>query len=70
MIYLDTSVIAPLYWPEALSDAVEQLLLNETTSLHLPHLPKVRRNNSTDLRGNCSFANNLAIHQQNILRSI
>ncbi|MEH2366310.1 type II toxin-antitoxin system VapC family toxin [Nostoc sp.] len=30
MIYLDTSVIAPLYWREALSDAVEQLLLNET----------------------------------------
>ncbi|MCC5607383.1 type II toxin-antitoxin system VapC family toxin [Nostoc sp. CHAB 5834] len=30
MIYLDTSVIAPLYWTEALSDAVEQLLLNET----------------------------------------
>nr|ADO19054.1 PilT protein domain protein [Nostoc flagelliforme str. Sunitezuoqi] len=29
MIYLDTSVIAPLYWTEALSDAVEQLLLNE-----------------------------------------
>lgn len=29
MIYLDTSVIAPLYWREALSDAVEQLLLNE-----------------------------------------
>ena len=30
MIYLDTSVIAPLYWAEALSDTVEQLLLNET----------------------------------------
>ncbi|MBN3943725.1 MAG: type II toxin-antitoxin system VapC family toxin [Nostoc sp.] len=30
MIYLDTSIIAPLYWTEALSDAVEQLLLNET----------------------------------------
>ncbi|MEH1800796.1 MAG: type II toxin-antitoxin system VapC family toxin [Nostoc sp.] len=30
MIYLDTSVIAPLYWREALSDVVEQLLLNET----------------------------------------
>ncbi|MCC5664496.1 type II toxin-antitoxin system VapC family toxin [Nostoc sp. CHAB 5784] len=30
MIYLDTSVIAPLYWTETLSDAVEQLLLNET----------------------------------------
>ncbi|MDZ8084892.1 MAG: type II toxin-antitoxin system VapC family toxin [Nostoc sp. DedQUE12b] len=29
MIYLDTSVIAPLYWTEALSDAVEELLLNE-----------------------------------------
>ncbi|MHC5725861.1 MAG: type II toxin-antitoxin system VapC family toxin [Nostoc sp.] len=30
MIYLDTSIIAPLYWTEALSNAVEQLLLNET----------------------------------------
>lgn len=30
MIYLDTSIIAPLYWTEALSDAVEQLLLNQT----------------------------------------
>jgi uncharacterized protein len=30
LIYLDTSIIAPLYWTEALSDAVEQLLLNET----------------------------------------
>ncbi|MCC5626374.1 type II toxin-antitoxin system VapC family toxin [Nostoc sp. CHAB 5715] len=30
MIYLDTSVIAPLYWTETLSDTVEQLLLNET----------------------------------------
>ncbi|MEH2127888.1 type II toxin-antitoxin system VapC family toxin [Nostoc sp.] len=30
MIYLDTSIIAPLYWTEALSDAVEQLLINET----------------------------------------
>ena len=30
MIYLDTSVIAPLYWTEALNNAAEQLLLNET----------------------------------------
>ncbi|MEH2386398.1 MAG: type II toxin-antitoxin system VapC family toxin [Nostoc sp.] len=30
MIYLDTSIIAPLYWTEALSNAVEQLLLNQT----------------------------------------
>jgi predicted nucleic acid-binding protein len=30
LIYLDTSIVAPLYWAEALSDAVEQLLLNET----------------------------------------
>jgi uncharacterized protein len=29
LIYLDTSVIAPLYWREALSDAVEELLFNE-----------------------------------------
>lgn len=30
MIYLDTSVIAPFYWAEALSDTVEELLSTET----------------------------------------
>ena len=30
MIYLDTSVIAPFYWSEALSDMVEKLLRTET----------------------------------------
>ena len=30
MIYLDTSVIAPFYWSEALSDTVEELLRTET----------------------------------------
>jgi hypothetical protein len=30
LIYLDTSVIAPFYWAEALSDTVEQLLRIET----------------------------------------
>ncbi|MGK7893569.1 MAG: type II toxin-antitoxin system VapC family toxin [Xenococcus sp. (in: cyanobacteria)] len=30
MIYLDTSVIAPFYWSEALSDKVEELLRSET----------------------------------------
>ena len=29
MIYLDTSVVAPFYWAEALSDAVEDLLRHE-----------------------------------------
>lgn len=29
MIYLDTSVVVPLYWSEALSDTVEELLVNE-----------------------------------------
>ncbi len=29
MIYLDTSVIAPFYWSEALSDLVEELLSRE-----------------------------------------
>ncbi|KAM3116328.1 type II toxin-antitoxin system VapC family toxin [Phormidesmis sp. 146-33] len=29
MIYLDTSVVAPLYWAEALSDRVEALLRQE-----------------------------------------
>lgn len=30
MIYLDTSVVAPFYWAEAFSDAVEELLRQET----------------------------------------
>jgi predicted nucleic acid-binding protein len=30
LIYLDTSIIVPFYWPEALSDAVDQLLRAET----------------------------------------
>ncbi len=30
MIYLDTSMVAPLYWAEALSDTVEELVLSET----------------------------------------
>ena len=30
MIYLDTSVIAPFYWEQALSDTVEELLRTET----------------------------------------
>ena len=30
MIYLDTSVIAPFYWAEALSDTVDELLRTET----------------------------------------
>lgn len=30
MIYLDTSVIAPFYWAEALSDTVEEVLGTET----------------------------------------
>lgn len=30
MIYLDTSVIAPFYWAEALSNTVEELLRTET----------------------------------------
>lgn len=30
MIYLDTSIVAPLYWKEALSDTVKQLVLTET----------------------------------------
>ena len=29
MIYLDTSVVAPFYWTEALSDAVDELLRQE-----------------------------------------
>ncbi|MEH1824969.1 MAG: hypothetical protein V7L22_06315 [Nostoc sp.] len=42
MIYLDTSVIAALYWREALSDAIEQLLLNET-EVGLSQLVEVER---------------------------
>lgn len=30
MIYLDTSVVAPLYWSEALSDAIEELVRDES----------------------------------------
>jgi uncharacterized protein len=30
LIYLDTSMVAPLYWAEALSDTVEELVLSET----------------------------------------
>ncbi|PAX51976.1 type II toxin-antitoxin system VapC family toxin [Brunnivagina elsteri] len=30
MIYLDTSIVAPLYWTETLSDTVEELVLSET----------------------------------------
>lgn len=30
MIYLDTSILAPLYWAEALSDTVEELVLSES----------------------------------------
>jgi uncharacterized protein len=30
LIYLDTSIIAPLYWVEALSDTVEELVLSES----------------------------------------
>jgi uncharacterized protein len=30
LIYLDTSVIAPFYWQERLSEVVQALLRNET----------------------------------------
>lgn len=30
MIYLDTSIVAPLYWAETLSDRIEELVLSET----------------------------------------
>jgi uncharacterized protein len=30
LIYLDTSVVAPFYWQEQLSDIVQELLQNET----------------------------------------
>ena len=30
MIYLDTSILAPLYWAEALSDTVQELVLSES----------------------------------------
>jgi predicted nucleic acid-binding protein len=30
LIYLDTSVLAPLYWTEALSDTVGEVVLAET----------------------------------------
>ena len=30
MIYLDTSIVASLYWSETLSDKVEELVISET----------------------------------------
>jgi uncharacterized protein len=30
LIYLDTSIVAPLYWAETLSDKIEELVLSET----------------------------------------
>ncbi|MEC4813507.1 MAG: type II toxin-antitoxin system VapC family toxin [Scytonema sp. PMC 1069.18] len=30
MNYLDTSIVAPLYWAEALSNTVEEIVLSET----------------------------------------
>lgn len=40
MIYLDTSILAPLYWVEALSNTVEQLV-NSETELALSQLVEV-----------------------------
>jgi predicted nucleic acid-binding protein len=34
LIYLDTSVVAPFYWTEALSDQVEALLRQEVERIH------------------------------------
>lgn len=40
MIYLDTSIVAPLYWAEALSDTVRKLVLT-VTELGLSQLVEV-----------------------------
>jgi uncharacterized protein len=40
LIYLDTSVIAPFYWAEPLSDAVE-LLLRQDAELYISQLVEV-----------------------------
>lgn len=40
MIYLDTSILAPLYWVEALSNTVEQFV-NSETELALSQLVEV-----------------------------
>lgn len=41
MIYLDTSVLAPLYWAEALSDAIEDLLSHEESKPAVSQLVEV-----------------------------
>ncbi|NDJ17459.1 type II toxin-antitoxin system VapC family toxin [Myxacorys almedinensis] len=41
MIYLDTSVLAPLYWAETLSDAVEELLSSKDAELAISQLVEV-----------------------------
>jgi predicted nucleic acid-binding protein len=40
LIYLDTSVIAPFYWQEQLSEVVQELLRNEP-EVALSHLVEV-----------------------------
>ncbi len=40
MIYLDTSVIAPFYWAEPLSDIVEELMRSQS-ELNLSQLVEV-----------------------------
>ena len=41
MIYLDTSVVVPIYWPESLSNSVEALLKQETDPPGLSQLVEV-----------------------------
>jgi predicted nucleic acid-binding protein len=41
LIYLDTSVLAPLYWAEALSDVVEELLSHEEVEPAVSQLVEV-----------------------------
>lgn len=41
MIYLDTSVVVPIYWPEALSNSVEALLKQEAEPPGLSQLVEV-----------------------------
>lgn len=67
MIYLDTSVLAPLYWAEALSDAVEGLLSNEQMEPAVSQLVEVEFISALSRRvrmGEVSPAEARAIAQQ------
>jgi uncharacterized protein len=48
LIYLDTNVVAPFYWAEALSDAVDELFRQET-ELCISQLGEIERNDAQSI---------------------